>query len=57
MFVNSVYVYDEHITITMNYRDDSKTLSLKDLESGGLGSNLSSLRAQRPKRQLLMIVF
>jgi len=57
MFVNSVYVYDEHITITMNYRDGSKTLSLKDLESGGLGSNLSSLRAQRPKRQPLKVVF
>ena len=35
-FVNAVYVYDEKIALTFNYKDGDKTLSLKDIESSDL---------------------
>ena len=50
MFVNSVYVYDDHAVITFNYRDGTKTISLREIEGSGLGSSLSCLGApQRNK--------
>ena len=45
MFVNSVYVYDDHAVITFNYKDGTKTISLKEIEGSGLGSSLSCLGA------------
>ena len=45
MFVNSIYVYDDHVVITFNYKDGTKTVSLKDIEASGLGSSLSSFGA------------
>jgi hypothetical protein len=41
MFVNSVYVYDDHAVITFNYKDGSKTVSLAEVEASGMGSSLS----------------
>jgi hypothetical protein len=41
IFVNSVYVYDDHAVITFNYRDGTKTVSLAEIESAGVGSSLS----------------
>ena len=35
-FLNAVYVYDEKIALTFNYKDGDKTLSLKDIESSDL---------------------
>ena len=45
IFVNSIYVFDNHMVITFNYRDGTKTVSLKEIEASGLGSSLSSFGA------------
>ena len=45
MFVNSVYVYDDHAVITFNYRDGTRTVSLVEIEASGVGSSLSSFGA------------
>lgn len=42
-FVNSVVVYDDYVLITFNYKDGTKTVSFKDIES----SDLSSLGGPR----------
>ena len=42
IFVNSVYVFDDHAVITFNYRDGTKTVTLTEVEAAGLGSELSS---------------
>ena len=41
-FVNSVYVYEDKIVLTYNYKDGSQTLTLQEIESV-LSSNLTSL--------------
>jgi hypothetical protein len=40
IFVNSVYVYENHIVVTFNYKDGTKAVSLGEIESAGLGSSL-----------------
>jgi hypothetical protein len=35
-FVNAVYVYDDKLVLTFNFKDGSKTLSLQDIESSDL---------------------
>ena len=40
-FVNAIYVYDDKLLITFNYKDSTKTISLKDIE----GSDLDRLGA------------
>ena len=41
-FVNSVYVYDDKIVLTYNYKDGSQTLTLQEIESA-LSSHLTGL--------------
>lgn len=40
-FVNAVYLYEDKIILTFNYKDGSKTITLAEVE----GSDLSSLGA------------
>ena len=47
IFVNAIYVFDDHATITFNYKDGTKTISLKEVEESGLGSTLSGCVAPR----------
>jgi hypothetical protein len=47
IFVNSVYVFDDHAVITFNYRDGTKTVSLTEIEASGLGSSLSLFGAPK----------
>ena len=42
-FVNSIVVYDDHILVTINYKDKAKRISFKEIES----SDLSSLGGPR----------
>ena len=44
-FVNAVYLYEEKVILTFNYKDGSKTITLEDVE----GSDLSAFGA--PKRK------
>lgn len=37
-FINAIYLYDDKIILTFNYKDGSKTISLKDIEGSGLSS-------------------
>ena len=41
-FVNSVFVYDEKMVLTYNYKDGTETLTLQEIESV-LSSNLTSM--------------
>ena len=41
-FVNSVYVYDDKLLLTYNYKDGSQTLTLKEIEAA-LSSDLTSM--------------
>lgn len=36
IFVNAVFVYDDRIVLTFNYKDGTKTLSLSDIQSSDL---------------------
>lgn len=36
-FVNAVYVYDDKIVLTFNYRDGTETITLQDIEGSDLG--------------------
>ena len=37
-FVNAVYVYDDKIILTFNYKEGTKTVSLRDIDSSDLES-------------------
>ena len=43
-FVNSVYIFDDHLVINFNYRDGDKLVSLQEVKSSFLGGNRSPLR-------------
>ena len=49
-FVNAVYLYEDKIILTFNYKDGSKTITLAEVE----GSDLSVLGA--PKKGLVIPV-
>ena len=46
-FVNAVYLYEDKIILTFNYKDGSKTITLAEVE----GSDLSVLGAPKAKKQ------
>ena len=37
-FINAIYLYDDKIVLTFNYKDGSKTVSLQDVEGSDLGA-------------------
>lgn len=43
-FINAIYLYDDKITFTFNYKDGTQTVSLAELEAT-CGSNIKSLGA------------
>lgn len=47
-FVNSIYLYDDHFIITFNYKNTSKKVSLKEINS----SSLTSSTPPKPKTHL-----
>ena len=52
-FVNAVYLYEDKIILTFNYKDGSKTITLADVE----GSDLSSFGAPNPRELRLPGIF
>lgn len=46
-FVNAIFLYDDRITFTFNYKDGSKTITFAELEKSGLGSDISALAAAK----------
>ena len=51
-FVNSIYLYDDHFIITFNYKNNSKKVSLKEINSSSLTSSTP------PKKSVtLLLIF
>ena len=48
-FVNAVYLYEDKIILTFNYKDGSKTITLAEVE----GSDLSVLGARKTQVERL----
>jgi hypothetical protein len=38
-FINAVYLYEDKVVITLNYKDGSRTVMLKDVESSDLSGS------------------
>ena len=55
-FVNSVFVYDDKLVLTYNYKDGTETLTLQEIEST-LSSNLTSMCPPKKDTTLLGGVF
>lgn len=51
-FVNAVYLYEDKIILTFNYKDGSKTITLAEVEGSDL-SVLGALQARREDESLL----
>lgn len=51
-FVNAIFLYDDRITFTFNYKDGSKTITFTELEKSGLGSDINALAAPNQKESL-----
>lgn len=52
-FVNAVYLYEDKIILTFNYKDGSKTITLADVE----GSDLSSFGAPKSTTVSAVVLF
>ena len=55
-FVNSVYVYDDRLLLTYNYKDGSQTLTLKEIEAA-LSSDLTSMCPPKREAHPLGVLF
>lgn len=44
-FINSIYLYDDHMVITFNYKDGSKTIPFEEIEKAINGSDLAGFGA------------
>lgn len=44
-FVNAIFLYDDRITFTFNYKNGTKTINFTELEKSGLGSDINALAA------------
>ena len=41
-FINAIYLYDDKMVITFNYKDGSETVSLGEIENSDLSSDLTA---------------
>ena len=48
--LNAIYLYDDKIVFTFNYKDGSKTITMEEIESSALSSDLTSLGAPKTAR-------
>ena len=48
-FVNAIYLFDDYLVITFNYKEGTKTITFAEIEEA-FGSDLSSLTA--PQKSL-----
>lgn len=51
-FINAIYLYDDKITFTFNYKDGTKTVFLSELNCTPSGSDLKCLGAPRTDRDV-----
>ena len=53
-FVNAIYLFDDYLVITFNYKEGTKTITFAEIEEA-FGSDLSSLTAPKSGRYPLRI--
>lgn len=46
-FINAIFLYDDKMVITFNYKDGTREITFKDLESSGLGSDFTDFGAPK----------
>lgn len=46
-FINAIYLFDDRIVFTFNYKDGSRTITFDDIENSDLCSDLTSLGAPK----------
>ena len=49
-FVNAIYLFDDYLVITFNYKEGTKTITFAEIEEA-FGSDLSSLTAPNIKER------
>ena len=54
-FVNSIYLYDDHFIITFNYKNTSKKVSLKEINSSSLTSSTPPIKTTAFGRSFLLV--
>ncbi len=55
-FINAIYVYDDRITFTYNYKDGTETITLSELESAK-SSDIKCVGAPQKSHRLLSAAF
>lgn len=56
-FINAIYVYDDKITFTFNYKDGTRTVMLSELSDGKNNSDLKCQGAPRKRTGNLPVLF
>ena len=56
-FVNSIYLYDDHFIITFNYKNKSKKVSLKEINSSSLTSSTPPIKEEPDRKVWLLFYF
>ncbi len=56
-FINAIYLYDDKITFTFNYKDGTKTVFLSELDSSSSGSDLKCNSAPKKRDRFMPISF
>ena len=51
VFLHSVFLEDDKMVVTFNYRLGTKAITLADIQKSALGSDLSAITAQMSKRR------
>ena len=51
VFVNSVYVYDDKLVLTYNFKDGTQTITLKEIEDA-LSSDMTCVAPPKPLKVL-----
>ena len=58
-FVNAIYLYDDKMLITFNYKDGTKTISFDDvkdvIKNGNMGSNMDCSGAPKSTFAVLFL--
>ena len=49
-FVNAIYLYDDKVVFTFNYKDGSKTVTMEEIENSSLSSDLTPRGAPQKAR-------
>ena len=52
-FINTIYLYDDKMVITFNYKDGSETVSLSEIENSDLSSDLTA--SALPKIKFILL--